>query len=239
MSQRHTGTSTTDYQTLSGQEIDKNAVTQSNRRSEMVNWLAILRAHAVVDGARQSKAEYHRLRAPGHGTGEMWSRRGAVRNAKRQLIPRAPRCEAQPGVLGFRDVAKWELWKRLGRGRGWCAEIPYPAGSPSWTPNHGQPRGMGRYPASPRLPNSAGDSRRQAPPTYLKLQARLTHLAYDRQQPNVRLGPPFAVRFMGTAPFMHLQLSQHPAPITQWTSPALASAFSRLFSVLSFSVNKA
>jgi hypothetical protein len=83
--QCHTSTSTA-YMSNVGQEIHQ---IQSHKPTGHGDGISA-RHRKSSRGRRRctaDKAESHRLRAPGHGTGEVWSRRGAVSNAKRQRIP--------------------------------------------------------------------------------------------------------------------------------------------------------
>lgn len=177
----------------------------------------------------------------------MWSRRGAVSNAKRQLIPhrgaktrrevrrwcsRLSRCR-QVGPRGTVEEAWTGPWL-VGGGR---QSIPYPGErstsqtSQSWPAS----RGMDRHPAAcfPTEHETAVGKRRQhasscklMPPTRPMTGSSPT---------NVRSGPTFAVRFMGTAASCSCSSFPAPSPNHAVDQPRPGLSLLSAFPVTSFS----
>lgn len=111
----------------------------------------------------------HRIRPPGHGTGKLWGHRGAPSVAKSASIHiGTPRTRAQPAgcrhsrCLALSGAGRGMNETSAKRGLGCCRNSVQ-----GKVQVDSQPSGIDRYPLLPNYTtdNTAGCSRRQAPPT--------------------------------------------------------------------------
>ncbi|KAH6855053.1 hypothetical protein B0I37DRAFT_46163 [Chaetomium sp. MPI-CAGE-AT-0009] len=158
----------------------------------MSNLLATAVVDLAVAAVNKGCKTSHRLRPPGHWTGNVWGHRGAVSCAKQTPSHIGkPRGGAQPGGLGFRDAGGGRSLGSVGAERESVADERDTAERAS-------------------NPHRARDRCRQAPPAFLKHATSSRPLTGSSRKCQNCSGPPST-----RVSWHHMRTAPHAAPASQ------------------------